>query len=359
MLPEESGGDPTLLFENHVLRAGWGLLLFLLLVAALVAVETALLDQVASLQDTTHTALIPRDSLGNFVVLLAAVGATWAMSLLEQRPMQRYGFAGQRKGKLFLLGTLSGAAVLLALVLLLHSLDLLVFRGETLFGTALQWKQGAIWAGFFLVVALTEELLARGYLQYVLTRGIASLLRNYFGAVSGVKTAFWMAASLMAVLFAATHALNAGESPLGLFNAGLFGLLLVLSLWRTGSLWWALGFHLAWDWTQSFLVGVHDSGLMIRDHLFLTEPIGDPLKSGGATGPEGSVYAAVALLAGLGLLLLVRRQEVYPELWIQAELDYEPPPETVPDPGGRPARLPDSQWVDAPAQRLCGPDAGS
>ena len=34
-----------------------------------------------------------------------------------------------------------------------------------------------------------------------------------------------------------------------------------LSLWRTGSLWWAVGFHAAWDWAQSFLYGVVWNGM--------------------------------------------------------------------------------------------------
>jgi uncharacterized protein len=32
-----------------------------------------------------------------------------------------------------------------------------------------------------------------------------------------------------------------------------FGLLFCLSLRRTGSLWWAVGFHAAWDWGQTLL----------------------------------------------------------------------------------------------------------
>jgi hypothetical protein len=69
-----------------------------------------------------------------------------------------------------------------------------------------------------------------------------------------------------------------------------------LSLWRTGSLWWAIGFHTSWDWAQSFLYGVADSGLMVQHHLMATHPEGKPILSGGATGPEGSIFI-VAILA--------------------------------------------------------------
>ena len=73
------------------------------------------------------------------------------------------------------------------------------------------------------------------------------------------------------------------------------------SLWRTGSLWWAIGFHTSWDWAQSFLYGVADSGLMIQHHLLATHPVGRPILSGGTTGPEGSIF----IVAILGVIILI------------------------------------------------------
>jgi hypothetical protein len=77
-----------------------------------------------------------------------------------------------------------------------------------------------------------------------------------------------------------------------------------LSLWRTGSLWWAIGFHAAWDWSQSFLYGVADSGLMAQHHLLATHPVGKPILSGGATGPEGSIFI-VAVTGVVSLIILI------------------------------------------------------
>jgi membrane protease YdiL (CAAX protease family) len=77
---------------------------------------------------------------------------------------------------------------------------------------------------------------------------------------------------------------------MGMISAGLIGLIFCLSLSRTGSLWWALGFHAAWDWAQSFVFGVSDSGIMVEGHLLATHPAGKVLLSGGATGPEGSLF---------------------------------------------------------------------
>jgi len=80
------------------------------------------------------------------------------------------------------------------------------------------------------------------------------------------------------------------------------------SLWRTGSLWWAIGFHASWDWGQSFLYGVADSGLMVQHHFLATHPVGKPLLSGGTTGPEGSIFIiAILVLASLIILLTLPR----------------------------------------------------
>jgi hypothetical protein len=86
-----------------------------------------------------------------------------------------------------------------------------------------------------------------------------------------------------------------------------------LSLWRTGSLWWAVGFHAAWDWAQSFLYGVADSGMMTQHHLLATHAVGKPILSGGATGPEGSIFiVAILVVATLIILLtLPRERQVY------------------------------------------------
>jgi len=98
-----------------------------------------------------------------------------------------------------------------------------------------------------------------------------------------------------------------------MFSAGLIGLAFCLSIWRTGSLWWAIGFHAAWDWAQSFLYGVADSGILVQGRLFATHPVGRPVLSGGLTGPEGSVFIlpTVALAAVVIQLTLPRTNRGY------------------------------------------------
>jgi membrane protease YdiL (CAAX protease family) len=79
------------------------------------------------------------------------------------------------------------------------------------------------------------------------------------------------------------------------------------ALWRTGSLWWGIGFHATWDWAQSYLFGVADSGNISVGRLFITHPQGKTILSGGADGPEGSLFASLALLFTLGAIHLASR----------------------------------------------------
>ena len=133
---------------------------------------------------------------------------------------------------------------------MLWKTHLLAFDSAHLHGFT-AWKYGLAWLLMFIFTGIFEESLLRGYLQYTLTRGIG----------------FWWGALLMSILFGAIHGHNQGESPVGLFSAGAVGLVFCISLWYTGSLWWAIGFHAAWDWAQTFFYGTPDSGMVARGHF--------------------------------------------------------------------------------------------
>jgi hypothetical protein len=72
-----------------------------------------------------------------------------------------------------------------------------------------------------------------------------------------------------------------------------------LSIWYTGSLWWAIGFHATWDWGETYFYGTPNSGVAGEGHFLTAHPVGNILFSGGATGPEGSllVLPTIVLLA--------------------------------------------------------------
>jgi uncharacterized protein len=288
------------------LRAGWSLLIFIALMAAMLFCANRIAHKIhppAPKPATNSSEITFTEGLiGEAIPFLLTLLATWIMSKIERRPNSVYGLGGSRKIPHFLAGLAWGVTCLSLLVLTLWKTGLLVIDSRLIFGSdILRW--GATWLFGFFLVALTEEYLTRGYLQYTLTRGLAGIFEWVFKTRYSQALGFWTAALIFSILFGLGHSHNPGESPIGLLSAGLAGMVFCLSLWRTGSLWWAIGFHASWDWAQSYLYGVADSGIMVPHHLLATHPVGRPILSGGATGPEGSIFI-VAILALVSIIIL-------------------------------------------------------
>ncbi len=189
------------------------------------------------------------------------------------------------------------------LVLILWKAGFLVIDSRLVFGADIL-RYGAIWLFGFFLVGLFEEYFLRGYLQYTLSRGLTGIYQAIFKSPHSAALGFWTTALLLSTVFGLGHGSNPGESPIGLLSAGLAGLLFCFALWRTGSLWWAIGFHTSWDWAQSFLYGVADSGMMVQHHLLATHAVGKPILSGGATGPEGSIFIIVVFALASAVIVL-------------------------------------------------------
>lgn len=273
--------------------------------------------------DFSPSFVIVEDAL-NFFPLL---GVCWLFSRAERRPLRAYGIGGYRAADL-LPGAFWGVAVMAALVATLRALHLLVFERRALFGAPVV-SYGAAWLLAFLLVGLAEEYAFRGYVQYTLMRGVWGLAERV-SATSTRAVAFWIAAGVFSLLFALAHTGNGGENFFGLVQVFIAGITFAYALWRTGSLWWGIGFHMTWDWAQSFLFGVADSGNISVGRLFVTHPQGRPLLSGGADGPEGSVFATVALLLTVAIIRFTARPGVQPAL----EQGPKPPADpTHPMPG--------------------------
>ena len=303
-------------FKNHELRFVWSIpffLVFFIGVAAGVGFLIAIAQRGHLHAASQRGIESPTAIVGEGILAFAMLAATWLLSLFEQRLVSVYGMGQPGKLRLFATGAITGIICLGALVLTLVHLNLLTLT-HTTFALAPILKYGFIWGGFFLAVALFEENLSRGYLQRTVTRGFAMLYRRFLPRQNSLALAFWSSAVLFSAGFGLIHLSNKGESPIGIFSAATIGLVFCFSLWRTGSLWWALGFHASWDWAQSYVFGVADSGTMIRDHIYAAKPQGNPLLSGGATGPEGSIYVFAACLLALLFVFSLRKQAVYPDL---------------------------------------------
>ena len=279
------------------LRAGWSLLIFVLIAGFLLRAVGFIANKMHLLppKGTPVGEISPGFGfLAEIIPFIVIFVATWIMSRIEKRPNSIYGLGGPRAVPLFFSGLAWGVTCLSLLVFTLWRIGFLVIDGRLLFG-AEALRYGVIWLLGFLMVGLLEEYINRGYTLFTLSRGFAGLYLWMFKMRHSKAFGFWTAAFLLSILFGLGHKQNPGESPIGLLSAGFAGVVFSLSLWRTGSLWWAIGFHTSWDWAQSFLYGVPDSGLMVQHHFLATHAHGTPLMSGGATGPEGSVFVLAVL----------------------------------------------------------------
>ena len=308
----------TVLFGPFGLRAGWSILLFALGFALAAAALFFVLyhassplresrDQARAERRATKSApkapaTKPAPAKPEHVRLVfpvettqaaALLLATFGMARLERRRFGVFGL-GHFRLRHLLGGALTGLAVLSVFVGVLRALHLLVFDGQLLSGAA-ALRYGLGWLAVFAVVGLFEETFFRGYLQYTLMRGLFGLGEK-LSPIHAQLAAFWMAALLWSVLFLVVHLGNSGETPTGLAAVFVAGMVFSYALWRTGSLWWGIGFHMAWDWAESFLFGVPDSGILSAGRLFSTHTAGNPLLSGGSAGPEGSLLVLPALL---------------------------------------------------------------
>ncbi|HZD77913.1 MAG TPA: CPBP family intramembrane glutamic endopeptidase [Acidobacteriaceae bacterium] len=280
--PPVQHGPRWVFFGSDGLRAGWSALSFLVIVLLLGKITMTIVSKFilhGHHMDPNAPTSPERAAIGEVVSLLLVLVASWIMARIEGRRLAVYGYSGRSKLARFVAGGVWGFVALSILVGTLWKTHLLAFDGGHLAGGT-AWKYAFAWLGMFVVVGIFEESLLRGYLQYTLTRGIG----------------FWWGALVMSILFGAIHGSNKGESPVGLFSAGAVGLVFCISLWYTGSLWWAIGFHATWDWAQTFFYGTPDSGMIARGHLLSEHPLGPLLWSGGPTGPEGSLYIVPLLL---------------------------------------------------------------
>jgi membrane protease YdiL (CAAX protease family) len=297
-----------ILFGPNGLRAGWALLIAFALCYFFFRSTSFILQSTHLI--APHTMEHSPGPLPVFLTEMTAFLVTalvaWIMSRIERRPVTVYGLGGTRKIAYLVAGIVIGLIAISLLVFILVQSGLLVIDGRLLSGSkALLYA--ILWIPGFLAIGFFEEYFFRGYLQYTLARGLSGLPPFLPGNLDSRAVGFWIAAVLVSFGFGAVHGSNPGESPIGLLCAAFASLVFCFSLWRTGSLWWAIGLHAAWDYGQSFLYGVGDSGTFVSPRLLETHPIGSPVLSGGATGPEGSIFSLCVLAAIAGVIALTQR----------------------------------------------------
>ncbi len=233
--PANRGFMIRIFTDNKGLRSGWRFLLYALAVFLLVWVSQIVLRALLGHRTPVETPI--RLIASEIVLLVAAMLPAWVASRLEERPWRTYGLPLRPEGALFATGLFAGFAAISLLMLLIHLFHGVYLGNVVLHGTALL-RYALVWGVGFLLVGIAEEFLFRGYSLYTLATGIG----------------FWPAAVLLSTFFGAIHLRNIGEDWIGALGTIAIALVFAFSLWRTGSLWFAVGLHASWDWAESFFL---------------------------------------------------------------------------------------------------------
>ncbi len=264
-------------------RAGWRLLAFLVVLNLPLAVGQWVVIAVLEVEhvDFRPAPLIEAET----AVLLVALAATWVMAHVEGRSLREYG-AGPAPGWVrgFGEGTLWGALSNAAVIALIaagggYSVAGLALHGRALVTTTLLWLLA------FLALAVAEEVSFRGYPLFTLATGLG----------------FWPAAVLLSLIFGALHFfLKPGETWVDGATVTLVALFFCFTIRRTGSVWWAAGWHFSWNWLSMGVFGspnTANNGRPLPGHLLAATFQGSPYLTGGPMGAEASLWMFPLLAA--------------------------------------------------------------
>ena len=347
LTPPPPEGLPSKIFlHDGGLRAGWRLLIYAAFAAAIAFGGQFVLRQfVRPSRGVFSPGYLLIQEAFSFVVIFAAA---LIMAQIERRSAGVYGLPLRGAfGKLFWQGCLIGLVEVSALVGLIAAFGGYSFGGLAVHGgQLLRWAM--LWAVFFLVVGLFEEFLFRGYIQFTLAdmgfwtaailfsalfwrlhmshRGdgvgfwlaatwLVLIIGRFRSSGQGEKAkgiGFWPAAILLSLLFGRVHLENPGEGWVGAAGVVMIGLVFAFGLRRTGNLWLVVGWHASFDFGETFLFSVPNSGIVFSGHLSNAALHGATWLTGGTVGPEGSVFSflTMGLLAiAVHFLFPAKREE--------------------------------------------------
>ena len=215
-------------------------------------------------------------------------------TFIEQRAVSELAIPGM--GRELGLGLLIGAGLYTACELTLMALGIYRITGLNPLSFMVPAIAMALSSGIY------EELLFRG----VLFRSVETWLGS------------WAALVVSSLVFGLTHLIN----PHGTLEGALFiaveaGILLAAAFMLTRRLWMSIGFHVAWNYTQSAIFSSNVSGNDAAQGLIRSTIKGPDYLTGGSFGVESSLLA-LFLCTATGIVMLVmatRRGKILPPIW--------------------------------------------
>ena len=237
-------------------------------------------------------------TIGSWIVLIV-----FLLIIKPDRPVLKT-FWKKYKGNtvlFFLLGLLVGGGMNLfcAIVAMLNK-DIAVYFNR------FQFFKGFVVFVMVFFQSGSEEILCRGFLYQRLRRSFRSP---------------WVAIIGNAVVFGALHLLNPDVSFLGFLNIVLFGVFMALMIYYYESMWMAIAVHTGWNYMQSIVLGLPNSGLVFDFSIFKLDVASatNSFAYNVGFGIEGTVLSSVVLAVGIVVIVLLGKKRKGDNLWVVGE----------------------------------------
>lgn len=140
----------------------------------------------------------------------------------------------------------------------------------------------------FMCVALSEEILIRGY-----------VLGNLMKSINKYYALLWSS-----IIFSLMHAANPNISWFSFFELFLSGILLGVSYIYTKNLWFPISLHFSWNFFQGTIFGFNVSGLNGYSIINI-ENLQTNIWNGGAFGFEGSIISILFQLIAVIIIYII------------------------------------------------------
>ena len=236
-------------------------------------------DALRSLSTEQNLVLMTLTVIGMILVVLLFRKA------IDRKTMMSLGFSFRNGSRSLLYGLLVAIAIIGGGTFLLYAIGYVSLQYAST-------DMRTIGLSFllFILVALNEEIVIRGY-----------VLNTLMGTMNK-----YLALFISALIFAAIHSFNSNVTMLGLTNIFLAGALLGGAYIYTRNLWFPISLHLFWNFIQGPVLGYAVSGTTSTG-IFKVVDSGSELINGGMFGFEGSLICT--LLTIPAIILVVRYQQ--------------------------------------------------
>ncbi len=274
--------------NSQILRAGWRILIFILLFATLnMGLTSGVRFILGSLKGG--------GALWFFLLGITATVAVWITTkYISKQPVKSLGLKGTYALKDLFIGILISAVIMALMYGTLLGLGFIEFEGLSWWKddahTLSNFTTAGVWVALtvffqFVIVAWWEELAFRGILLQNIARG----LNLKWGII------------ISTIGFGLIHALNPSATILSTVLIMIITLKLVYAYLKSGQLWLPIGLHLGWNFFQASIFGFASSGHK-SPSLIAQNPIASDWLSGGEFGAENSVFIAPFILGSFYLM---------------------------------------------------------